>query len=37
MTSMDKDTNRLLLMYKLWTNMLNQNGGKPPQMVYQQK
>ena len=34
MTSVDKDTNKLLLMHKLWANMLQQNGGKPPKMAY---
>lgn len=30
LTSMDSDTQRLLVMHKIWTNVLTENDGKPP-------
>uniref|UniRef100_A0A7S1DBP5 Uncharacterized protein n=1 Tax=Cyclophora tenuis TaxID=216820 RepID=A0A7S1DBP5_CYCTE len=34
MTGMDPSINRQLLMYKLWTNMLQANGGNPPKVNF---
>lgn len=34
MRSVDPETNRLLLMHKLWDHMLQANGGKPPHVHY---
>lgn len=31
--SVDPETSRLLAMHKLWSTMLEQNGGKPPKTV----
>jgi hypothetical protein len=30
LTSIDSDKQRLLVMHKIWTNMLTENDGKPP-------